>query len=197
MPSGRVPTDAKAAVVSRVDWPTPKHVLDRVIATMGGIDLDPCSNAQAIVPALVRVMLDSPHKSPCCDLEPELDGTCIECGCATIRGDGLALEWAGRVYVNPPYGQKHNRAWCEKIASEAKRGCEIVALVPSSCGSKWWLPYRPKSGGGQSDGVCFYDRRITFHGASAPAAFDCAAVYYGPRPLSFRDAFATAGWVIL
>ena len=62
------------------EWYTPPHIVGCVIATMGAIDLDPCSNSRATPTIPARRHF-------------------------TIDDDGLAQEWHGRVYVNPPYGR--------------------------------------------------------------------------------------------
>ena len=36
------------------DWPTPPHIIEAAVATLGGIDLDPCASSANRVPATVR-----------------------------------------------------------------------------------------------------------------------------------------------
>ncbi len=76
------------ATAARVDWCTPPKIYLPIEDFFGQIDLDPCTNAQSLVPALKKVML------------PE---------------DGLSVTWNGNVYCNPPYG-RGLRNWCDKAA---------------------------------------------------------------------------------
>lgn len=93
---------------------SPQHVIERVIACMGGIDLDPCSNSH-----------DAPNVPAAAHFTPE--------------DDGLAQVWRGTVYMNPPYGREID-AWVEKLASEYHAGnvTEAIALVPARTDTQWW-----------------------------------------------------------
>lgn len=95
----------------RTDWNTPKWIIDNVIRTFGVIDLDPCSNAASIVPAIRRVEL------------PE---------------DGLLVPWSKRVYANPPYG-RGLEAWFKKAAESA--AADVLMLVPAGTSNKAWHRY--------------------------------------------------------
>ena len=70
-----------------VEWYTPPVIIDAARATMGGIDLDPasCAEAQGNVRA-VRYY--------------------------SSEDDGLAQPWRGRVWLNPPY----SRGLCSAFA---------------------------------------------------------------------------------
>lgn len=48
-------------------------------------------------------------------------------------GDGLAMPWRGRVWLNPPYGRTM-REWVERIV-EHESG---IALIPVATGTKLW-----------------------------------------------------------
>jgi DNA N-6-adenine-methyltransferase (Dam) len=95
---------------------TPPEVINKVLEFYGGvIDLDPCSNSldDPNVPAVFHYAL------------PTLDG--------------LKLPWAGRVYVNPPYG-KELALWVKKALEEytSGRAREILLLVPSRTDTRWF-----------------------------------------------------------
>lgn len=68
-------------------------------------------------------------------------------------GDGLSLPWAGRVWLNPPYGREA-RAWVERLMVHGHGTC----LIPVATGTKLWqevvLP--------NASGVLFWKRRVTF-----------------------------------
>jgi hypothetical protein len=93
---------------------TPAHVIAVVVACLGGIDLDPCSNS---------------HEDPAVPAA----------GVFTIADDGLRQAWHGRVYMNPPYGGAIT-AWVEKLADEYEAGrvTEAIALVPARTDTRWW-----------------------------------------------------------
>ena len=96
------------------EWYTPRDIIDRSIAAMGAIDLDPCSNkiGEPRVPASLHY---------------------------TATQDGLTQPWLGRVYMNPPYGGKIGQ-WVDKLADEFDAGnvTEAIALVPARTDTSWW-----------------------------------------------------------
>jgi hypothetical protein len=78
--------------VSATDvWLTPPYILD----ALGPFDLDPCSP--------VGRPWDTAAKH------------------YTIEDDGLAQEWAGRVWLNPPYGPKMG-LWLDRLAKHSGGG---------------------------------------------------------------------------
>ena len=95
-----------------VEWYTPRHIVEAVVATMHGIDLDPCAEPGKSIPAVTHYT--------------EVD-------------DGLGRPWSGRVYMNPPYGRVIG-AWVDKLADEFDAGnvTEAVALVPARTDTAWW-----------------------------------------------------------
>jgi hypothetical protein len=71
------------------EWQTPPEVVESVVAALGAIDLDPCSNSGTPnVPAARHF---------------------------TIADNGLDQGWRGRVYMNPPYGREIG-PWIDKLA---------------------------------------------------------------------------------
>ena len=87
---------------------TPIQIINDVIEFYHGvIDLDPCSNS------LVQPNVNAEFHY-------------------TAELDGLRLPWAGKVFVNPPYGRELpkwiNKAVCEY---ESQRVREVLLLVPS------------------------------------------------------------------
>lgn len=93
---------------------TPARVLDVVIACLGAIDLDPCSNS---------------HTDPAVPAARHF----------TIAEDGLRHPWHGRVYMNPPYGDAI-AGWIEKLAREYEAGhvTEAIALLPARTDTRWF-----------------------------------------------------------
>ena len=101
-----------------VEWYTPMHIIQSVIAVLGSVDLDPCSNSRTHpnVPARRHY---------------------------TKSDDGLSKTWFGRIYVNPPYGREI-AAWVQKLSSEyqAERVIEAVTLLPARTDTTWFQMLR-------------------------------------------------------
>ena len=90
------------------DWWTPPAILAAARTAMGGIDLDPCSSpaANEVVQAL-RIF--------------------------SMEDDGLSQDWAGRVWMNPPFRLAKIRQFTSKLISslqsgEAEQACTITFL---------------------------------------------------------------------
>lgn len=127
---------------------------------LGRIDLDPCADAPRSVPAQRHF---------------------------TRKEDGLARPWAGRVYMNPPYGEGIG-AWVEKLVAAHAAGevPEAIALVPTRTETKWFQRFRDYA-------ICFPRGRLRFGGGTAEAPFPSAAVYLGRDRAAFVRAFSDLG----
>lgn len=97
-----------------VEWYTPPRIIQRVLAVMGGIDLDPCAEPGRAIPAVTHY---------------------------TQEQNALQYGWHGRVYMNPPYGDVIGE-WVNKLRTEysAGRVTEAVALLPARTDTAWMLP---------------------------------------------------------
>jgi hypothetical protein len=141
---------------------TPAVIIDATIECFEGcIDLDPCSNpGKPNVPALNYF---------------------------TQAEDGLQQSWAGKVYMNPPYGREID-SWIDKLLLEATSGevTEAIALVPARPDTRWFSSLREHV-------CCFVEGRLTFIGNDAPAPFPSAVFYIGPNPDRFFHAFQSIG----
>lgn len=51
------------------------------------------------------------------------------------QGDGLAADWSGLVWCNPPYSRNAKRRWLDKLAKHEGGG---IALVPSATDTEWF-----------------------------------------------------------
>lgn len=147
------------------DWHTPPTVVSAVVAALGAVDLDPCSNSGTPnIPAGAHL---------------------------TIEDDGLAHDWTGRVYMNPPYGRPIVE-WVQKLCSEYESGrvSEAIALVPARTDTEWFQRLRDAA-------ICFIDGRLKFSGHTNSAPFPSAACYLGTDLESFATAFEGMGdiWV--
>ena len=89
------------------DWLTPPEI----IAALGEFDLDPCAHPRQWYDTAKR-MIAPPR-------------------------DGLAAEWNGRVWLNPPYGSRL-KTWLQRMA-EHRNG---IALVPARTEvESWFWPF--------------------------------------------------------
>lgn len=98
--SGIEATVTRTAMTSRhtadnPDWITPAPIVEAARAFLGGIDLDPASDAEA--QAIVQAWLYFDEEK-----------------------DGLQQDWFGNVFLNPPGGQV-NAFWA-KLVEEFRRG---------------------------------------------------------------------------
>jgi site-specific DNA-methyltransferase (adenine-specific) len=153
---------------ARVDWRTPPEVVAVVRQAFGGrIDLDPCAPPDP-AHTIAKGNLAGPAGSP---------------------ADGLAAEWHGSVYVNPPFGDL--AAWAAKCAAEARGGAEVILLLPARTDTAYWHDHVATA-----SLVCFWRGRLRFVGAPASCPFPVAFAYWGPRPALFHAAFSKFGMVI-
>jgi hypothetical protein len=141
---------------------TPREIIDAVINCLGAIDLDPCSNSKT-----------EPHVPAAQHFTPE--------------DDGLAQEWHGRVYMNPPYGREIPD-WVNKLCDEheAGRAEEAIALVPARPDTQWWRRLRDYP-------VCFVVGRLKFGELEDSAPFPSAVFYLGNHIDHFFYAFEHLG----
>jgi hypothetical protein len=106
------------------DWITPKYIID----ALGPFDLDPCASSTQPWP-------------------------CASKSIAPPR-DGLAIEWEGNVYCNPPYGP-HTAKWVRRLAQHGEGIALIFARVETSLWQDWIFT--------TADGFLFPRRRISFY----------------------------------
>lgn len=130
---------------SRTDnWSTDPAVFAKLAQEFGPFDLDPCA---------------TPENAKC----PRF---------FTREDDGLAQHWAGRVFMNPPYGRELGR-WVAKAWESSQNGCQIVVcLVPARTDTAWWHEYALRGE------VRFLRGRLKFGGCENPAPFPSAVVAF-------------------
>lgn len=81
------------------------------------------------------------------------------------REDGLAQDWRGRAWVNPPYGRATHR-WLRKLAAHG----DGLALVFARTDTRWFQRIAA-----EATALCFIQGRLRFHrpdgtaGATAPS----------------------------
>lgn len=128
------------------DWETPQDLFDQLNAEFG-FDLDVCAS--------------------------EANAKCERYFSADA--DGLAQEWAGVCWMNPPYGGVIAK-WVKKASDSAKAGATVVCLVPARVDTAWWWDYC------RFAEVRFLRGRLRFGGGDAGAPFPSAVVIFGRGP---------------
>lgn len=123
-------------------WATPQEFFDKYNAVYG-FTLDVCANAD---------------NAKCANF-------------FTIVDDGLAQEWAGVVWMNPPYGRTI-KEWMRKAYESSLKGCTVVCLVPSRTDTAWWHDYAVKGD------IEFIRGRLKFGGHKNSAPFPSAVVVF-------------------
>jgi hypothetical protein len=157
------------------EWYTPPSFVELARLVMGGIDLDPASNATAQAWVQAARYYDE-------------------------RANGLNFDWHGRVWLNPPYGKTNGKSnqevWSKRLEYEYTRGHVQagVLLVNSTHGYKWyeqlWLRWP----------VCLVRDRIRFikpdgtQGGQAKRGQ--TFVYFGSNVQAFERVFSAVGRVV-
>ena len=117
-------SDHTNPVMENDEWLTPPSIVD----ALGPFDLDPCAPVNWPWPTAMR------HYN--------------------INDDGLAQEWRGRVWCNPPYGRQAEK-WLEKLASHGNG----IALIFARTETKMFFAQV----WAKADAVLFLEGRLFFH----------------------------------
>ena len=117
------------------DWLTPKYIL----SALGKFDLDPCAALGQPWPTAKRQL--------------------------TIKDDGLKKTWQGRVWLNPPYGDRTG-LWLAKMATHR----DGIALVYARTETQMFFD----SVWGKANGIFFFKGRVSFCRADGTTAAEVA-----------------------
>ncbi len=109
-----------------VTWLTPPSIL----RNLGEFDLDPCS---------------APSPRPWVTAKRHIE----------LPEDGLAVEWEGRVWLNPPYGTGIMEPWLEKMAKHRSG----VLLTFARTETEWFRQYIWEA----ATALLFVHGRLYFH----------------------------------
>jgi hypothetical protein len=137
----------QSPVMGKDEWLTPPHIL----AALGPFDLDPCSPIARPWPTAAN------HY--------------------TIEDDGLTKPWAGRVWLNPPYGQEAKR-WLARLADHG----DGVALIFARTETEMFVEHVWN----RADALLFLFGRLHFHHvngsrAAANSGAPSVLIAYGSR----------------
>jgi ParB family chromosome partitioning protein len=153
------------------EWYTPAAYLEAARAVLGDIDLDPASTAVANEVVKASVFYDAAK-------------------------DGLAYEWYGRVWLNPPYAQPLCARFCGHLLKEleAERVRAACVLVNNATETEWFQAL-----GRGATAVCFPNGRVRFwhpdRAEGAPLQGQ-ALLYFGEEEGAFREQFGRFGLVL-
>ncbi|WP_296053378.1 hypothetical protein [uncultured Alteromonas sp.] len=175
---------------------SPGELVEAARRVMGDIDLDPASSLKANQLVKANRIF-------------------------TKRGDGLTKKWAGRVWMNHPWGAKENAckpncnkkrcetrgwhlakdfpgnaAWINKLVGSYENGdvTEAMCITYASTSEAWFKPLKQYA-------ICFLDGRTAFHDPQGNELDQntkgCAVTYLGPNIGDFYAEFSAFGDVML
>lgn len=161
------------------EWYTPHRYIDAARIVMGGIDLDPasCEIANQIVRA------DRYYSK---------------------EDNGLAREWYGKVWLNPPYGRTHNKSniglFTNRLIHEYRAGhVEQAILLSTPRPDTPWFPDL------WDYPICFCEHGIAFYRRTGKGMevdnrhtghfFGTIFVYMGENEQRFIEIFSKFGHV--
>lgn len=153
------------------EWYTPTEYVGLARKLMGEIDVDPatCEWAQARIKATTYY---------------------------TKETNGMAHEWHGRVWLNPPYSYPEVEQFTSELRRQYENGTtkEAVLLVNNCTDAGWFQDLLRRYP------VCFTDGRVKFErpGTSKFATRQGQAFFYlGQDITGFREVFSAVGTVLL
>lgn len=156
-------TGGDGSTATTHDWLTPPELL----TALGSFDMDPCASQF------------QPWRTAAKQF--------------TIEDDGLAREWHGRVWCNPPYGP-HAERFLARMAAHGNG----IALIFARTETRAFQKHCWRS----ADAMLFMAGRIKFRlpggGASGPAGAPSVLVAYGKsNALALRDSGVSGYFVSL
>ena len=90
----------------------------------------------------------------------------------TKDDDGLAQDWYGTCWMNPPYGRTIGQ-WVQKAHKSSQSGATVVCLLPARTDTAWWHDFAARGR------VEFIRGRLKFGNAKNSAPFPSALVVFG------------------
>lgn len=163
---------SRATFAGENEWYTPAELIEAARAVMGGIDLDPASNAVAQETVRAGIYY-------------------------TKENDGLEQEWHGRVWLNPPYAHPHIVDFVEKLVAEveAERVTAAILLTNSATDTGWF-----HTAARAASAICFTRGRLKFVNPRRPDEVAAppqgqAFFYFGEDVDGFAAGFNRFGFI--
>lgn len=149
------------------EWYTPAEYIEAARKAMGSIDTDPASNdiANKIVKAEKYY---------------------------TIETNGLAHDWTGNVWMNPPYSSDLISKFVEKLKEQRANYNQAIILVNNATETQWFYEIVKIA-----SAVCFPKSRVKFYmpdGKTGAPLQGQAVLYVGNNTEKFISAFGGIGW---
>ena len=149
------------------EWYTPSEYIEAARKAMGSIDTDPASNdiANKIVKAEKYY---------------------------TIETNGLAHDWTGNVWMNPPYSSDLISKFVEKLKEQRVNYNQAIILVNNATETQWFYEIVKIA-----SAVCFPKSRVKFYmpdGKTGAPLQGQAVLYVGNNTEKFISAFGGIGW---
>lgn len=152
-----------------VEWFTPVEIIEAARATMGTIDLDPFSCAEANKAVRASAYF-------------------------TKETNGLRFQWCGHVWMNHPYSKVMNRLCISKAVEEFTSGrvTQLCCITYASTTERWFRPLMQFP-------QCFFHKRTAFREPGGRivkgATKGCAVTYMGRHLDRFAANFAPFGTI--
>jgi hypothetical protein len=151
------------------EWYTPDKYAEAVRSVLGFIDTDPCSCEAANDVVKAQTFY-------------------------TAETNGLLREWAGCVYVNPPYGDGVVEEFAAKLLYEldAGRTSQAIFLVNNCTETKWFQMLLSRA-----SAICLPCGRICFWSNDRPSKTPLqgqAVFYFGKHVKRFKSVFSSIGF---
>ena len=149
------------------EWYTLAEYIEAARNAMGSIDTDPASNdiANKIVKAEKYY---------------------------TLETNGLAHDWTGNVWMNPPYSSDLISKFVEKLKEQRANYNQAIILVNNATETQWFYEIVKIA-----SAVCFPKSRVKFYmpdGKTGAPLQGQAVLYVGNNTEKFISAFGGIGW---
>jgi ParB family chromosome partitioning protein len=107
----------------------------------------------------------------------------------TPEDDGLAKEWHGNVWLNPPYHRELQPLFVDKLVAEVKacRVKQAIMLTNNSTDTEWF-----RKAAEAANAICFTYGRVAFTtpgGEEVAPTQGQAFFYFGPNVKQFAEVF--------
>lgn len=149
------------------EWYTPAEYIEAARNAMGSIDTDPASN--------------------------DIANKIVKAGkYYTIETNGLAHDWTGNVWMNPPYSSDLISKFVEKLKEQRANYNQAIILVNNATETQWFYEIVKIA-----SAVCFPKSRVKFYmpdGKTGAPLQGQAVLYVGDNYEKFISAFGCIGW---